>query len=397
MKKQLGSIVAICVLAVMLSACGASKPADTEKASAEEIITEPEENTKEQEPVQEEAVSVDPDYQITRDVYGETLEKRLSMEYNFSDFELDSRGNIVSVSISGSNHHTLHNEYDENNRLIKSIKETKLYGTEEHTWSYDENGHMTEYKVIETDKDGKKTEWGNLYYYDDAGIWTGGSRSVTDGTVFDITAEHDELGRITGYTETQNGTFEYAYSFDYEEGVYNPVHRVEDSPRSHYEIDVSYDDYGRLIKEDVVNKDGEKYEDIFRYEVIGEITESPSVNPALLPGDGWVYFDDCPNLPKPDSCLATVIAGSQDKTFILPTYMGTYITAMGHPYYEPYMLESSFAMTALDQYINILTDVLELEVQRMGTIIKVSKDGTEIAVMNLDIVDGTYVLTVNPA
>ena len=73
------------------------------------------------------------------------------------------------------------------------------------------------------------------------------------------------------------------------------------------------------------------------------------------------------------------------------------MSAWGQTTYEPQFLDSTHAFKELDRYTNILTDVLGMEVRSMGTIIRVSRDGKDVADLNIEIIDGKYTLTIIPA
>lgn len=102
-------------------------------------------------------------------------------------------------------------------------------------------------------------------------------------------------------------------------------------------------------------------------------------------------------LPIPTSCLNSVFPGKTNHQFFLPTYKGVFLSAWGQTKYEPQFLDSTHAFKELDRYTNILTDVLGMEVRSMGTIIRVSRDGKDVADLNIEIIDGKYTLTIIPA
>ena len=424
MRKKILSMILVCVLCVSIFACGASETTSTPKGSTtkeepgEQTVdankeekgsgaSEIEMNRSEEAPESETTSEVneknnvgdfESNYEITRDVYGLITEKRYKSQFNYSDFEIDAKGNITSAKVTGDNTHVMLYEYDDNNRLIKSTKQTMLYGTEEQNWSYNEDGNLTELRMVETDKNGASKEKIDKYNYDESGNYIGGTRTTNGGDVFDVNAECDEMGRVTKVTEVDNGEIKYTYTYTYEEGVFNPVHRTEESTRSKYEIDVAYDDQGRIVHEDAKNKDGEKSANDFVYDVISTITESPETNQALIPGNEWIFFEDCPLLPEPSSCLKSILPDeTNNKMYLLPTFKGSFISASGQPHFVPYVLESQLAFTALDQYTNILTDVLGMEVKRMGSLFKISKDGSDIASFSLEIINGNYCLIFNPS
>lgn len=384
MKKVLFSMVAVLLICMLITACG------TEKVDNSEQIT----SSDQKEGKIENKTVVEDNYQISRDIYGLVKEKRMSEEFDFSDFELDAKGNIISSKVSGSNTHTVLYEYDDNGRLVKSTKQTAIYGTEEQNWSYDDKGHLIEMKLIDTDRNGESSEKIDTYNYDDNGFYISGTRTTNGGDVFDISVENDEMGRIINVAETNNGEPEYVYTYSYEDGEYNPSHRTEESSRSKYEIDVKYDDQGRISEEYSTNQDGSKSTNEFTYDVVGTISESPESNPVLLPGESWVYFDNNPFLPIPTSCVASITKGDDENTFYLPTYKGTFYPAFGQPFFYPYILESSNAFTAIDQYINILSDVLGLDIQKTGTVYKVSLEEQPVADIQVEIKNGKYIMTV---
>lgn len=409
MRKRAYSLIAICLAGSLFCSCvhttvesskkaeetiNATDPINTDNSvenllPLESVIDEARDESSAEEP--DNAVIIASNYSIVRDVYGLTREERLSSKHTFkySDFVIDKYGNIVSARVSGNNSHVMHYEYDDNNRLVKSIKEDPLYGSE-HIWIYDDQGRLIKSTLVE-----KGEEKVDTYEYDENGDFVSGQRTSASGNIFYNSYECDENGHITKRVEIRDGEVNYTYTYFYEGDMINPTSRVEESRRSHYDIDVFYDDRGRAIKENVVDKDGKKTINEFVYEIVGEVTESPESNPVLVKGDLWTFFDENPNVPIPSSCISTIKASNdENKVFILPTYKGTFTSVFGEPDFEETVVDSSFAFTAIDQYTNILSDVLDFEVKNMGTIIKVLKDGEAVMTLYVETIDGNYVLRV---
>ena len=399
------------VITISVVACGGGGQSEAPSEASTETATEYSSSVEEKEDISAETTenatedtttvpAVESNYTIVRDVYGMTQEKRHTSHFEYCDFEIDEKGNIISAEVRGDNTHTMTYEYDENNRLIKSTKTTTIYGTEENNWVYDEAGRLIENILIETDKDGETTEKVNTYEYDESGNYISGQRTTNGGDIFLNSYECDEDNRLIKEVETFDGEEEYTYTFSYDGDMINPSFRTEDaswsdSSWSHYDIDVVYDDRDRVVLESVINKEGKKMINEFTYEKIGEVTESPENNPDLIPGDKWTYFGSSLQLPVPSSCVATIKQGDEDNIYYLPTYKGSFSSGFGETYFVPYVTDSSFAFTAVDQYVNILTDVLGYEVKNMGTMIKVlDSNEEEIANLYVEATDGTYCLRV---
>lgn len=416
MKKKIMAMLLGCVLAIAITACGSAESTTaTEDSKAEEIVENAEEVTSEASDesveatdtesnssdaaVEEEPINVESNYQISRTVYGIVSDKVFDWEFNYSDISIDERGNVISEKISGSNNHTMSYEYDSNNRMVRALKETQLYGTEELLCTYNDEGLLVELHNIKTEKNGNVIENTYTYVYDENGNFASGQHIGGDGNTYDMAFENDDTGRILKLTETLNGETYGTTVYSYDEGVYNPTHvSAEKGDNRGYEEDLAYDDKGRVVNDDITyKKDGDVTAFECTYDVVGEVTESPESNPDLIPGDKWSFFEECSLLPVPSSCITTIQDGNSNTEFVLPTYKGYFFYSMGYPSFMSHILDSSYAMTALDQYTAILSEVLGYKVQPMGNIIKVSKDDQDIATLNLEIINSVYTLTVIPA
>lgn len=399
MKKSVAFMISM-MMVVMAAGCGfASGNAEQSDANDGTSGPEIEENlqvSKETADSEQTApASIDSNYEITRDVYGLVTDNIYSSTCEYSDFEIDEKGNVVSANVTGSNCFKINYEYDERYRLVKSTTENAAQATSEQNWIYDENGRLTELRLVET-KDGSSSEKITTYEYDEEGNLIGGQRETPGGSLFDCVYECDNMGRLVERLETGDGETQLTEVYSYADGSYNPEHSVQETPRNKYEIDYTFDDRGRLVKEHLIHSKGEMD---FRwiYEIVGEITESPETTEALVPGDKWEYFEDCSLLPIPASCLTDISIGDSDHQFLLPTYKGCFLAYSGEPAYEPSCLDSTHAYVTLDRYINILTDVLGFEVKSMGTIKRVSQGGKDIADLTIEVIDGIYTLTIVPA
>lgn len=398
MKKLVAFMISM-MMVVMTAGCG-SASGNAEQSDANDGASGPEieenlqvaEETADSE--QTVPVSVDSNYEITRDVYGLVIDNIYTSTCQYSDFEIDEKGNVVSANVTGSNYYKINYEYDERYRLVKSTTENAAQATEQN-WIYNENGQLTELRLVET-KYGSSSEKITTYEYDEEGNLIGGQRETPGGSLFDCVYECDDMGRLVDHIETGDGKTQLTEVYSYTDGSYNPEHSVQETPRNKYEIDYMFDDRGRLVKEHSIDADGEMD---FRwiYEIVGEITESPETSEALAPGDKWEYFEDCSLLPIPASCLTDISIGDSDHQFLLPTYKGCFLAISGTPFFEPSCLDSTHAYVTLDRYINILTDVLGLETKSMGTIIRVSQGGKDIADLSIEVIDGIYTLTIVPA
>ena len=133
MRKKTLALILVCILGLAITVCGTSstiEDSNTEKIDSSEmdnnISVTVNESGEDAEKSKAQGVSIIGDnYEITRDIYGLVIERRMSSEYNYSDFETDHKGNIISAKVTGSNTHNMLYEYDDNNRLIKSTRGVK--------------------------------------------------------------------------------------------------------------------------------------------------------------------------------------------------------------------------------------------------------------------------------
>ena len=97
MRKKTLALILVCILGLAITACGTSstiEDSNTEKIDSSEMdnnisvtVTESGEDA---EKSKAQGVSIIGDnYEITRDIYGLVIERRMSSEYNYSDFETD--------------------------------------------------------------------------------------------------------------------------------------------------------------------------------------------------------------------------------------------------------------------------------------------------------------------
>ena len=396
MKRNVCMIFALGLVCALIGACGKDTVKTTN--SNKETPAETSSTVSEASETESGQIIAESNYQITRDIYGVVADSVFGSECSYTDIVLDEKGNVVSEKISGSNYHTMSYEYDSNNRIIRALKETQLYGTEEIVCTYDDKGAVTELHNLKTEKSGKVIESIYTYVYNDAGEYVSGQHIRGDGKKLDIEFENDESGRVIKATETLDGKTDSVSVYSYDDGGFNPIHvSTEKDNNKGYEEDFSYDENGRLVYDAIeYKKDGDTTAFECAYDVVGEVTETPESNPELIPADQWAFLDNCPLLPVPSSCIASIQNGDEENTYVLPTYKGCFFYSGGYPSFMPYILDSSNAMTAMDQYTSILDDVLAYDVQHMGNIIKISKDDKEIATLNLEIINGIYTLTVIP-
>lgn len=320
---------------------------------------------------------VDPHYEITRDIYGVTYYKIYTLEYEPSDFEFDSHGNLISAK-EGIHKYTF--TYDDQNRMIKTVLDKGMYGVTTGEVVYNPDGTVKEYKWA-TVNEGKTDKSSHVVIDYVAGVPV---KAMDDSKV--ITFTTDEYGRITYRDRKDGSVIDREYEYTYNDGTLNPdtraeIHRLSAKTTNGYGYAISYDERGNRMLENVVDLKGEKSKNIYTYDVIGEVTESPETNTDLITRDQWSYFKDNKAIPIPSSCIRTISESNDEHIFLLPTARGSFFYLwLGYDdWYDPANVEGSYAFTAVDQYLNILTDVCGLEVSSHGNVFLVSKDGKQIA------------------
>ncbi|MBE6128157.1 MAG: hypothetical protein E7185_02670 [Erysipelotrichaceae bacterium] len=319
--------------------------------------------------------SVDPHYTITRDIYALTKEDWGWRVYDYEDIQIDSHGNVVSARCKIIPA-TMTFEYNEKGQMTKMISEHGgLYGVETVTFSYNEDGtnSKTHYEVV---KDGKVTEsYDEVFYYD-------GDRLVrrTYKDTVDV-YEYDDSGRIIETKSTYQGADDGVTLYQYDENQFvTSSDRISDNG---YHTDYQYDYNGNYQQFTTRYDDGDRTTAKFYYDKVGSIEESPETNPYLLPRDKWTYLDNKKTIPAPQSCVNTILA-INDNAYYLLSAPGSYFFGMGEPtWFEPTMFQSGPAFTAVDQYLNILTDVCELEVVKQDSTYMIAKDGETIAALTV--------------
>lgn len=219
MKKLLLVLLALCMLTV--SAC--SKEEEIPEGVAYEDLP------------QEIKDSLEP-------VYKTVLVKKTNLagEYNYSDYEFDDEGRVISYKVSGSSKFTMTVTYDANGNVLEEYEEHPGYGYETTKYEYDENNLMVT-SIEESDY------------------------SVRDGNTYHYEYEFDENGNvIKQITTLEGGDYRLEENFTLD-GDGKIVQRTEETSRSTYVIDCTYDEEGNLIKE-VATKQGESSSSKTTYE-----------------------------------------------------------------------------------------------------------------------------------
>lgn len=341
-------------------------------------------------------VDVDPAYSITRDVYGLTKYVVYSSVHDFEDIELDSRGRIVSARCSKVPA-TYTFEYNDNDQLTKCVADHgSMYGIETAEIKYNDAGEVGEvlYRKV---KDGNvEDSRESVFEYDENGLLKAinGSKS----SVFEYDDQNRMIKREIYFDTELIETDTYSYS----DGV-NPAQRQEISYGSKkdyiYTMDISYDERGNVVLEDVVDDEGETSQNIYTYSNIGTVTESPETNPVLAGRDKWEYFDEGKTIPVPSTCILNIEKISDD-TYKMPSSKGTFfcLNMKYVQWFQPEFVDGERAYVALDRYLRILEEVCGCKLIFDGLSYDVLKNDKKIANVGMTLNDSDgYILTVKMA
>ena len=379
-------IVVVTIACIFMGGCGSvstTTSSDVGVSDTDRISKGTVENEDVQPVIVAETLSVprvDPNYQITRDITALTqmrLTGTYSSEYNYSDFQFDANGNITACQVRGDSNNRISFEYDEGGRIVRCTYESQLYGTDEDTWTYDEDGRVLEHHLIDRNQEG----------------------GISRENLYTVELETDELGRVVTVHHYNNGEFSYDDRYNYLGDSFLPDTYSEDSSVSddYYDITCNYDPFGRLITERVVKNDGSYQADgNYTYTIVGSITESPVDNTNLITADEWEYLDSAPLLPIPASCIANITSGTNENEYLLPCENGLVRVAIGDYVVEPWGINTCAAIRAYDQYLNILSDVLGYEVIVQGNQAVIRIAETELAEVSFNIEAGDCILRIVP-
>lgn len=342
------------------------------------------------------SASVDPHYEITRDVYGVVQETRYSFEWNYSDFQFDQNGNVIGEEVSGDSRNKITYEYDSNNRLSKSVVDSGMYGITTKEYSYNDDGTVNEIKFSTTDSNYKVKNFTEKYTYSGGklsgidSMTKGGEKAYNEYT-------YDEFGRVIVNDYYVGNAIFGKYEYYYGDTSINPVTYSYRSSYNAFVFANTYDDRGNLIREDVLDNDGERSSNTYSRGVIGSVTESPESNADLIGRDQWTYFAKVKDMPVPSSCFRSVTDGTSENTFVLPSSQGMIYPGMGDPTTRDYgFMCADDAFVVYDQYFSILTQVCGFTVENSGNTMNVSKDGSIVADVIVSEKPGTgYVLEVS--
>lgn len=165
------------------------------------------------------------------------------LNFKYSEHEINEKGQVIKVKVTGSDKYTATYEYDAQNRLVK---ENRKYATKDTVWEYkyDEKGNL----ISEFQGD-RLFENTYTYTFDEKG-------RVLTKTMKNVTSD-------SGYTMV------YIYTYNDDGTVKTETQKDHNST---YVITFTYDDKGRVIKE-VSKKEGEtssstttyKYDVVARY------------------------------------------------------------------------------------------------------------------------------------
>lgn len=365
------------------------------------------------------------DYTLNMPIYGiaEYSSDVLNPHY-FDNFKFDTQGHLISYNESEGqknkkgNPYTHINEYDEEGRRIKKIKEHPLYG------------YTTVFEYNDTDQmiSSARTGYNDnvcTYTYDEKGMLSSWKTDTGDDVYLtEYEYEYDDSGRVVIEREysTDNGEPKYLDSeieYEYNEG--NQVEREissnyneDGSPENGYETKLKYDTYGHIVyygSQETYNDDGDELfsvEYTFKPEVVDEYELKMSETDELMPAEEWIPFEENSEVPTPDSIMPELFTRVNSDS-------GSCIYALPKDVYDPKCLnmadritligydEGPFAYSAQPNanraiwlYEAILNQLLGFEINDLGDdIYAVTKDGVSAATISYDRQDGCLYMSVD--
>lgn len=328
--------------------------------------------------------SVDPNYEITRDVYAIQKETRYGFMWDYEEPVLDGQGHITSVTLAGSSRAGMTFEYNDAGQLIKSTDDHGMYGVTTREYSYNTDGTLKAVYFMTTDTNYKVPAFQEEFTYNSEGKLTRITSTSKGGDplIYDIT--YDSFGRVNDMKYYVSGSL---YSEDimyYTDQSLFPYAKSEQTKYHAFAFEENFDSRWNLTLENVLDEKNERSTNEFDYGIIGQVTESPATNPDLVTRDQWQYFPEAKSLPIPSSCFNSVKDGTEPMTYTLPASWGVYTPALGDlTYYDPLYLNTSKAFIVYDQYRSILSQLCGFEIHDSGNSFTVSKEGKTIAVVEI--------------
>ncbi|SEA88126.1 YD repeat-containing protein [Oribacterium sp. KHPX15] len=389
-------IILSVVMMISISSCGGGKKAVDVITTSEANPTEKENTIFESsrdtdktnnaesinEKTHEDAPEIENYYTIKRDINGAVYNNLYGLQSSkFKDFTLDDRGNLASRKHDKWNY--LYSfEYDNNNKLVRSIVDHLSYGIEDTTYKYNENGLLVEALCTKTSKDGKDViTYGSEYTYDDNNMLVSSIETNQYKTRFEHTYTYDDNGRIirvdwlTISADGDKNSYykDYVYEDDNllflsgdEQGVENIHHRK-----------FNFDFWGNLLDWSSIDDGKPDKHSFIEYDKIGEVSLTAGTDPELIPADQWKLFDE-ELIPMPDTCINSIVK-QDDYNYLLPYSNGKFLFIFDEPRYYPEVVDLSMAQNAVENYKAILEQLYGYDLTDNGDNIVIKKDEEIIA------------------
>lgn len=206
----------------------------------------------------------------------------------YSNFKLDTKGNILSKNVSGSMSltGTYSYEYRDNENIVMKSITTEDGNYSIHKQTYNEYGDLLKEKV--QNSYGDNEEYKYTYEYDKAGRML---KSIS----FDDTG----YGHVMAYEYDDRGLVLREVQTTYNDGINGPAGNTY----------IVMHEYDRYLNDafHTTQKVGETETrmDVFTYDIVGYGTYSTD-DKELNSVDLWKAFSQISSVPTPDTCISTI-------------------------------------------------------------------------------------------
>ncbi|MBQ8176634.1 MAG: hypothetical protein IJ035_06315 [Oscillospiraceae bacterium] len=318
MKKTIATILSIAMM-LSLSACDSDSNAET--AQNDTTVAEKTTTTTITEEIKpfdfgdiNYSVSI-PMYDVVKETEETEYESGIgfNIEKIYSNHKFDSYGRIISKK----------DEYSFEN-TVQGMTNDRSEQMGVYTYEYNEKGQLLseQYKGIPQTLRNKKMEY---TYNEDNLIDERVTTVFSEGNevyemyldkyvyVFDDNNRIESRGRVetTGlYTEVTQTEEMSIYEYDdndriVSESVIVYENGIENEATSAYKLENEYDSFGNIIRVTETRKASTGII-LYEYDLVGNAECSTENNENMNTTDNWVSFEECIDLPTPDSCLSTI-------------------------------------------------------------------------------------------
>lgn len=236
--------------------------------SEEQEVQEAQEETEESEEPDEEADN-GPRYAISKALYYMD-----GYDYGYVDYELDDKGNTLSLYSSVEDEKYYFYEYDEKGRLIAERMDSAYDGYEEYRYFYDDNDRrirsqwgyhkgeeLSDFESYEYNEDGLLSITTRLndssytvYDYDDnknlvSKTYYNGENEIAGWYIY----EYDSENRLVKEgTQKTDGTFVVSYSYEYSDNTMTKYWYSSETDAPYSRELFTYDENGNVIRDEYV-------------------------------------------------------------------------------------------------------------------------------------------------